>query len=294
MPLKGVANEFIFINFLSMISTPKRYTHFQWTFSTLGCPELGLDAICALARKFEISSIELRATNGRVDLPNLFRERFAKPTSLVRYLEDQGVTICCLDSSLKLVGNDEAGRKEFVEFLPWADAIGTPFLRVFDGGTVSEGLNDEAFGKARETLHWWTEEKFRGGWQADVAIETHDALVGSQSIDRILESYPKLKVIWDTHHTWKKSGQAAVTSWNHLKSNVCNVHIKDSISAPSAHHPFTYVNLGEGEFPLDDTLQLLHDHGYSGPVSIEWEKMWHPYLSDIKVALQTGKDLGWF
>lgn len=277
-----------------MITTPKRFTLFQWAFSTLGCPELGLDDICGLAREFGISSIELRATESTVDVPKLFRERFGKPESLAHYLEDQQVSICCLDSSLKLIENDDTSRKAFLEFLPWADAIGTQYLRVFDGGSVSEGLNDEAYETAQETIHWWTLEKAQNGWKADIAVETHDAFVSSHSIDRILESNPTLKIIWDTHHTWKKSNETVETSWNHLAPNVCHVHIKDSISVPSARHPFTYVNLGEGEFPIEETLQLLQNRGYTGPVSIEWERMWHPYLGNIKETLQKARDLGWF
>lgn len=277
-----------------MITTPKRYMDFQWAFSTLGCPDLGLDAICELARDFEISHIELRATEQRVDLPKLFKERFGNPEALASYIKDQQVDICSLDTSLKLVGNDEASRIEFLEFLPWADAMGTKILRVFDGGTVPNGLNDEAYAQAQDTLQWWKKEKRQSSWKADMGIETHDALVAHESLNRILSSYPDLKVIWDTHHTWKKSGDPIETSWAQVAQNVCNVHIKDSISEPSARHPFTYVNLGEGEFPLDETLQLLKNEQYNGHVTIEWERMWHPYLSDIREALKKARNLNWF
>ena len=277
-----------------MITTPKRFMNFQWAFSTLGCPELDLDAICQLARDFDISAVELRATEQRVDLPTLFEERFGTPSSLARYLEDQQIKICSLDTSLKLVGNDTEARKAFLEFLPWADAIGTKVLRVFDGGNVPNGLNDEAYAQAQDTLEWWKLEKSRSGWDADMGIETHDALVAHASQKRILSSHPDLKIIWATHHTWKKSGDPIETSWAEVGPNVCNVHIKDSISEPSARHPFTYVDLGEGEFPLDSTLQYLQNQQYHGHVSIEWERMWHPYLSDMKTALQQARDLNWF
>jgi sugar phosphate isomerase/epimerase len=247
-----------------------------------------------MARDFDLSYIELRATEGSVELPKLFKERFGHPDSLARYLDDQQVNICCLDTSLKLVGNDEVGRKAFLEFLPWADALGTTALRVFDGGTMEHGLDDEAFAQAQDTINWWKQEKERSGWETDMGIETHDALVGSESIDRIFKSNPDLNIIWDTHHTWKKSNDSIETSWNHLGPNVNNVHVKDSISVPSARHLFTYVNFGEGEFPLDETLRLLQCQGYKGFVTIEWERMWHPYMSDIREALQKARDLNWF
>lgn len=277
-----------------MTTLPPRFSTFKWSFSTLGCPELDLDEICALAREFGISNVELRSIEQRVDLPTLFKERFHTPESLASYLKNQNIHICSLDSSLKLIGNTEEGRNEFLEFLPWADAIGTPTIRVFDGGTVDDGLNDEAFSRAAETLDWWKQEQANAGWKADMGIETHDGLVSHVSIDRILKSYPDLGIIWDTHHTWKKSPDSIQTSWQAVQSNVCNVHIKDSISKPSARHPFTYVGLGDGEFPIDDTLELLSKNHYDGYVNIEWERMWHPYLSELRVALQQAKALNWF
>jgi sugar phosphate isomerase/epimerase len=291
---KGLLTNLYLLNILSMIETPKTYTDFQWTFSTLGCPELGLDDICKLARDFGISTMELRATENTVEVPSLFKKRFDKPEALARYLEDQQVGICSLDTSLKLVGNDEDARKAFLEFLPWADAIGADMLRVFDGGSVDDGLNDDAYKQAQETIDWWNQQKESHGYKTDIGIETHDSLVHNQSLDRILQAHPNLKIIWDTHHTWKKAKEPIETYWKHLGSNTCNVHIKDSISVPSARHPFTYVNLGDGEFPLDKTLALLKQESYTGYVSIEWERMWHPYLSDIKEALSKARELNWF
>lgn len=277
-----------------MTTLHPRFSTFKWAFSTLGCPELDLDGICALARDFGISNVELRSTEQRVDLPVLFKERFGSPESLASYIKDQGIHICSLDSSLKLINNEEKDRKEFLEFLPWADAMGTPIIRVFDGGTVSDGLNDDAYRNAADTLDWWVQEKADSGWKADMGIETHDGLVGHSAINQILKSYPKLNIIWDTHHTWKKAEEPIETSWQAVKSNVCNVHVKDSISKPSARHPFTYTDLGTGEFPLDQILELLKSNHYKGYVSIEWERMWHPYLAELREALQQAKQLNWF
>ena len=277
-----------------MISNGKAYSHFKWSFSTLGCPELNLMEICSLARDFGIRYVELRATENTVDLPALFSEQYGTPEALAAFLQEQQVAICCLDTSLKLVGNTEEDREAFLQFLPWAEGIGTRFLRVFDGGTVPDGLNDEAFVQASDTLDWWIAQRAENGWKADIAIETHDCLVHHQSLNRIRESYPDLNIIWDTHHTWKKSEDSIETSWQHTGPNTCSTHIKDSISEPSARHPFTYVNLGDGEFPLQATLDLLKANDFDGFVSIEWERMWHPYLTDIRDALNRARTLNWF
>ena len=72
-----------------------------------------------------------------------------------------------------------------------------------------------------------------------------------------------------------------------------HVHIKDSVSVPSARHPYSYVLPGEGEFPVDDVLSVLDKNNYQGIVSLEWERKWHPYMTDLDTALQTLKTAGW-
>ena len=277
-----------------MANSSKRYSGFKWTFSTLGCPNLDLGEICHLANAFDLRYVELRAAEGAIDLPALFSKRFGQPASLARFLDDHGIGICCLDTSLSLIGNDGDSRRAFLKFLPWAEAIETKWLRVFDGGTVQDGLDHAALTQAADTMAWWRREKEQNGWQAEVAVEVHSGVVHHRSIQRLTRSIPNLRIIWDTHHTWAKAGDSIETSWRHLGEAVCNVHIKDSISQPSARHPYTYVNLGEGEFPLEETLQLLQKEGYQGFVSIEWEKMWHPYLTDLREALKQAKIFGWF
>ena len=277
-----------------MHSKSPKYPDFKWAFSTLGCPTLSLDGICTVARDFGLEFVEVRAVEERLDLPKLFSEQFGSPEALDQYLKDGELNICCLDTSLKLVENDGKDRKAFLEFLPWTDAMGAPWLRVFDGGTVDGGLDDPSYAKAMETLEWWHREKETGGWNAEIAVETHDCLVQTESCRRLLENYPQLRIIWDTHHTWRKGHNSIENSWNQLGQNTCSVHIKDSISQPSRQHPFTYVNLGDGEFPLLSTLDLLQENQFRGYVTIEWERLWHPYLPDISDALTRAKALNWF
>ena len=277
-----------------MNSKTPEYSNFQWTFSTLGCPEMTLEEICELARAFDLKYTELRAIEERVDLPTLFTEQFGAPDALSKYLNDQKVGVSCLDTSLKLVGNSTEDRMTFLKFLPWADGIGTRYLRVFDGGAVDAGLNDIAYGMACDTIEWWLEERQKNGLQADSAIETHDCLGHKASLEKISAKFPELQFIWDTHHTWKKGDDSIETSWNQLGSNTCSVHVKDSISKPSARHPFTYINLGYGEFPLAETLNLLKENRFEGFVCIEWERMWHPYLPELKEALSRARELNWF
>jgi sugar phosphate isomerase/epimerase len=267
----------------------------NWTFSTLGCPELSLGETVDLARRFGVQHLDLRTLEGRVDLPDLFRESFGSPEKLKGFLDSERMSLTALNTSLKLVGNTEADRTAFLEFVEWAEAAGTPCLRVFDGGTVAEELPDDALEAAQATLSWWRALKQQNGWSTDIGIETHDCLTSVPAIEKLQASLDEpVNLIWDTHHTWKKAGADIRETWAAVKPYTHHVHIKDSISKPSARHPFTYVQLGEGEFDLKGTLQMLCADDYDGMVSIEWERQWHPYLAPLDEALQKARDLGWW
>ena len=278
-----------------MTTTNQSLLNFRWTFSTLGCPELTLEECCDLSEAYGSLSIEARTLEGTADLPDLFKQRFESPRKLAAYLSERNATIDFLDTSLKLFGNDEIARNDFLEFVPWAEELGVKWLRVFDGGSVTESLAEEDLDKALETLDWWDRIKSSNDWTVDMAIETHDSLVYSSARQQLFDrSNRPISFIWDSHHTWKKSGDAIERSWEQLKDLVVNVHVKDSISKPSARHPFTYVQLGDGEFPLEDTLSLIAGDSYSGNVSIEWERQWHPYLPPIETALSKAVEMNWF
>ena len=54
--------------------------------------------------------------------------------------------------SLKLTGATAAEREAFLQVVPWAEALGAKWLRVFDaraGGTEAE------LAEAVETVRWW-------------------------------------------------------------------------------------------------------------------------------------------
>ena len=272
----------------------KKYPGLKFSFSTLGCPELSLPEIVALSKANGIDEMELRTIDDRVDLPALFREQYEAPEKLKAYLESEGMKVTALDTSLKLVGNTADDRKAFMEFIEWAEALGTTYLRIFDGGTFAPELSEEDLAACLDTLAWWRSERAKNGWKVDVMVETHDCLTASTAMQQLQDKLEvPIPVLWDTHHTWKKGGECPKETWKTVAESTVHIHIKDSISKPSARHPMTYVMLGEGEFPLDSTLKLLEDAGFSGLVSLEWERKWHPYLEPLSVALDKAKALGW-
>ena len=260
-------------------------------FSTLGCPELSLDAVIALARKHEIECVELRALEGSTDLTAYFNAQYGRPAKLAAHLENAGIRIASLDASLRLGGASAADREQLAALAPWAEALGARWLRVFDGGTPAEVAE---FSGARETLQWWRSLRQAQGWRTDIMVETHDSLFTADAITKFTSAFPGTAILWDSHHTWRKGGEHPVITWQAIRTHVVHVHVKDSISVASARHPFTYVLPGDGEFPLAPVLVALRTAEFDGPVSLEWEKLWHPYLPPLEDALAIAAKRNWW
>jgi sugar phosphate isomerase/epimerase len=262
----------------------------EFSFSTLGCAELGLDDVVVLARRHEVAALELRALGGTIDLPAYFRKQFRAPRELAAHLAAAGVRLVAFDTSLKLHGSTgEEWRMITETFLPWAEALGGVNLRVFDGGRTAGADEIEAM---TERLDWWQGQRAAAGWKSDLMIETHDSLFTAGAIQALLRSAPMARILWDSHHTWKRGGEDPLTTWRAIAPHAVHVHVKDSVSRPSARHPFTYVLPGEGEFPAAALLGELKAR-FHGVVSLEWERLWHPYLPPLDDALQAAANRGW-
>lgn len=272
-----------------------RFPSSQWTFSTLGCPKDGLATCIDRAQRLGIKKLEIRALDGRIDLPALLREQYKTPEALKEMMSAVDVDIAMWDTSFKLVGSSEEDRKALLEFIPWAEALQVPWLRVFDGGTFVDPLPQENLKEATETLSWWNDLRAEKGWNVDFLVETHDCLCSAENCLKLHQaSGGQLKILWDTHHTWKKAGEALDTTWQAIHSMVYHLHVKDSISKPSARHPFTYVYPGDGEFPFDALAETIATTGFNHLISLEWEKQWHPYLDEIDLALDDMAKRGFF
>lgn len=259
-------------------------------FSSLGCPDYSLDEVLALAGKHGLAAVELRALGGTMELADYFREHFRTPEALAANVRGARTRIVAFNTSLHLVGATAAERDQLGAFAPWADALGVRWLRVFDGPEAEA----EGGAEALETLRWWRALRRLHRWQTDVMVETHDSLYTSGAIRRFLGSAPGTAILWDAHHTWKKGGEDPVATWRAIRPSVVHVHVKDSIAVPSARHPYSYVLPGDGDFPIAPMLAALRADGFAGPVSLEWEKLWHPYLPALNEALSVASRRGWW
>jgi len=279
-----------------MIEQPKSdSTGLLWGFSTLGCPELSLPQICQLLREFNLPGLELRCVDGRMDLPRWAAEKGWTRRRATMLLAKHQIQFCVAGSSFKLVGNDEKSRTELLDFCWWAESWGVRYVRAFGGGTWGQPLSEADYSQASETVEWWQWEKRRRHWRLELLLETHDAFSASVPCRHLLTRLREpIGLIWDSHHTWRLGGETPRETWGQLFPWIKHVHIKDSIAKPSTRHPYTYVLPGDGEVPLAEVVEVLHVHQFTGMVSLEWERQWHPYLPPLREALARLRTRAWF
>jgi sugar phosphate isomerase/epimerase len=264
---------------------------FRRCFSTLGCPSLDLAGVVALAQARQVPSVELRALSGTIDLVAEFKRAFGSPSALRAWLANQAVGVAMIGTSFRLHGNAPADREALLAFVEWAEALGTSWLRVFDGCKTSDAAE---IGDAVATLAWWTDERARRGFAVELVTETHDATAEPAALRAFLAAAPEAKILWDAHHTWRRGGEAPRDTFAYLKRHVVHLHFKDSATTPGIGEGFSYVLPGDGEFPLDELAAALADAGYAGALCLEWERMWHPTLPPIESAFDSLERFPWW
>ena len=261
-----------------------------FTFSSLGCAEMDLDEVAALARRYRVRTVELRALAGTTDLPAWLAGRFKSPAAWNNHLKALPLSVCAFGTSFRLIDGKEEDRAALLAYVPWAEAAGVPWLRIFDGGKTGD---TSEIARASEVLDWWRAERRRHGWKVDLMIETHDSLLDTPRLQAFFAALPDAPLLWDTHHTWKKGGEDPVVTWQTVGPRAVHIHVKDSVSRPGVNCPFTYVLPGHGEFPMAPLLTELNNSNYGGMISLEWERLWHPYLPKLETALGAIVDHRW-
>ena len=245
-------------------------------YSTLGAPEFSLAQCEALAGEFGLDFLELRALEGHTDLPALFEERAAEPVR---------IALRMLGSSLRLTEASSADVEAFYGYAALAHRLHIPYLRVFGGGRVGDGVSAAQLARAAECVERVRGEMRARGWKGEILLETHDAFSIPEACLELNRRISKpLNLLWDSHHTWRFGGETPAETWRKIGPLVRHVHYKDSVAEG---RQLRYVLPGDGEFPHAALFEVLHTHAYLGGVSLEWEKLWHPELPPLRDALES-------
>lgn len=256
-------------------------------FSTLGCPEWNLEQIAEAACNLGYQGIELRALGGSINLldrPEL-QARAIEQTRA--FLQDQNLSICCVDTSCSFDAVDDCVRQENVEIAlrhcELATALGAALIRVFPNeipaGATREETRDRIAASLREVA-----KRTPSGIR--IGLETHGDFARGQAAAEIIRLVDEDSVglVWDVANALA-AGDSIEESARAVAPYLMHVHLRDARAVAGDEH-WLPVLAGRGAVSFVEIIDALHGLAYHGYVSFEWEKYWHPEIEEPEVAFE--------
>jgi sugar phosphate isomerase/epimerase len=260
-------------------------------YSTLACPDWDAETAIQQAAAYRFDGIEWRGgPDGTVRTAwPLARRRAVRDA-----LERAGIAAIAVTSYPNLISGDPVERASsvvgIVDHVTLAGDLGAPAVRVFIGIRDDPATDAELRRRAVAGLREVLELTSRSG--VVLAIEPHDDHVRAEAVQLILEAIqdPRLGVVWDIANAWA-AGEPPAAGLAAYGGRIAYVQVKDGTGRGA---DWRLCALGAGDVPLDDALDGLvrwsTEHGGSvPPISLEWERAWHPELAPPEVALPAAR-----
>jgi len=255
---------------------------------TFSCPELTLDEVLAVAKKYGYDAIEPRISSDHKHGVE-FDADAAKRKEIRQKAIDSGIALCCVATSCQYA--DPAGVKASVadtlRAIDLAADVGAPRIRVF-GGLIPEGVSrEEATDRLVESMNSVAAHAQDRG--VTVCMETHDSWCDPAHLAEVIKrvDHPAVAVNWDIMHPVRTAKKTMDEAFETLKPWIKHVHCHDGVDIDGKAQLRT---IGEGIVDHRRALELLKPLPYDGYISGEWIG-WEPYDLHLPRELATLKRL---
>ena len=248
-------------------------------FSTIGCPELSLEDAVFLAKKFGFSSIEIRALDNNLYIPDVkdFKAENLKQT--VSFLKKSRINVSCLTSQCCL---DDGSKylEDAKQYIVLAEKMKIPFVRLLGDALPEPGTanTDLVFNLLCSI------DEFAKDTGVMPLIETNGVYANSLYLKRIFEqgNFKNTGVLWDIHHPYVYYRESPEYTYSNLCNHIKYMHIKDSVVE---NGKIRYVPVGTGTVPVKECIKLIKDSGFKGPYTLEWVRTTQPELDKLENVL---------
>ncbi len=241
-------------------------------FSTLGCPQWSWDDILVTAKDLGFDGIEVRGIESELYVPNAKPFLDSNLSATKERLTRMNLEIPIFTSACYLYDkvNIEKYLKEGKEYIDLAAKAGVPFVRVLGDMNPEPGSGidlDFVAGNLVKLSDYAKDKK------VILLIETNGVFADSMKMADLMKKIGRenVGVLWDVHHPFRYFGESVETTYSILKQYIKYIHIKDSIVEDGK---IRYKMVGYGDIPVEKTLGLLKQGGYTGYVTLEWVKRW--------------------
>ena len=258
----------------------------KYSFMSFSCPELTLEEMLALARRFGYDGIEPRMDAGH----RHGIELTAHPTTrrmLRQMAADSAVALACLATSCKYA--DPATTKGQIdatcECIDLAADVGCPRLRVFGGAFPDSLSREQAIGVLAGALRAVADQAADRG--VTVCLETHDYWCDPLHVAEVMKrvSHRAVGVNWDVMHPVRQANATIEHAFETLRPWIRHLHIHDGYNRPDQGG---LAPIGQGDIDHRRVVQLLKAAAYDGYLSGEWIN-WEAYETCLPRELATMK-----
>ena len=257
------------------------------SFSSLGCPDWTFEQMVNFAVKNGYNGIELRGIQRELDLTKCKEfSSVENKRATIKMMKDNGLKFVGLGSSATMHFADAIVRKKNLDegrsFIDLAHEIGCANIRVFPNLLPKEQDKKVTMDLITKGLLELGDHAKGSG--VNVLLESHGDLVKIDDFETIMQQaqHENVGMVWDVTNMWTLTKESPAKAYKRLKKYIRHTHIKD---AKMVDGKLQYTYLGKGEVPIFEAIDLLAKDGYKGFYSFEWEKLWHPELSEPALAL---------
>ncbi|MCZ8516078.1 sugar phosphate isomerase/epimerase [Paenibacillus filicis] len=254
-------------------------------FTTLACPEWTWEKIVDEAAGLGYDGIEIRGLEGEMSLPKCRPFQPKNIEATIRQLKNKGLEICCLDTSCMFHDPDkfDAAVEEGKAAIDLAQQLGTPYVRVFGDKIPDPAGKQDTIDRVARGLQSLC--RHASGKGVTVLLETHGDFSDSRDVLSVVYQVndDAFGVLWDINNPYKyKDGETMKETYERLGNYIKHTHIKDTLGHGQAEN----IRLvGQGDVPIGECIAKLRENGYTGWLSFEWEKRWHPSIEEPEIAL---------
>lgn len=248
-------------------------------FSTLGCADRSLEDIISIAKKHNISAIEIRGINGIMNNADITEFAQANSAKTAELLSENGILPIVLGTSCYFHNMDKFDKaiNEGELSVKIAENLNIPNIRVFGDKIQSPECIDRVVSGLSQLC--------KCSDRVNILLEVHGDFNTAETLSQVTEKMSDTKnfgLIWDIEHTHKAYGNSWSEFYSFARPYIKHVHIKDFSEESNR-----LCLIGNGSIPIVPIVERLLSDGYDGYFSLEWEKKWHPELPDIELALDS-------
>ncbi len=258
---------------------------FRTAFSTIGLPDWTIDRVARSAEQWGADAVELRSfgpRGGRI----ASEPSETDPAKVRDALEAVGVGICSVATSCRFdepitppvighaISDTERTVRDAKRHSAIARAVGAPLVRVFAFDPPAGESRKSATRRIGDRLRRVADDARNTGLR--IALENGGAYSRAEQVMELVRHVdtPLLGVCWSI----AASSEAPEDALRIIGDDLLMLRVKDTKQGAP-------VPLGEGDLPVGETVRLLVDAAFEGPVVFEWDRLWRDDIESGERAI---------